>query len=159
MSSRGANVAAAESFAWAAVCSALAAMLAIDPQTISGKLYQSAACEVKGTSDIRRVVFHLDSTQLNSEGSAPWNCDLDTSKFSNGSHTLRARAYDAKGASTSTQITVNIQNGTTGGTSGGTTGTTGPTVSFKTPSDGANLTTAINQSSACEVTGSGISKV
>ena len=123
-------------------------------QTISGSMYQSSACEVKG-SDIRRVVFFLDATQLNTETGSPWNCNLDTRKFPDGSHTLRARAYDARGSSTSAQISVNIQNGTTGG--GGT--ATGPTVSFKAPSDGATITSAINQSSACEVTGSGISKV
>ena len=123
-------------------------------QTVSGSMYQSSACEVKG-SDIRRVVFFLDATQLNTETGSPWNCNLDTRKFPNGSHTLRARAYDARGSSTSAQISVNIQNGTTGG--GGT--ATGPTVSFKAPSDGATITGAIKQSSACEVTGSGISKV
>jgi hypothetical protein len=125
-------------------------------QTISGNLYQSSACEVKG-ANIGRVVFYLDSTQLNTETGSPWNCNLDTRNFSNGSHTLRARAYDAEGTSiTTTQITVNIQNGTT---SGGTSGGSAPTVSFTAPSNGATITSAINQSSACEVTGSGISKV
>jgi hypothetical protein len=86
--------------------------------TISGNLYQSSACEVRGSS-ISRVVFFLDGTQLNTEGSSPWNCNLDTRKFSDGAHTLRAVAYDSAGASASTQIGVTIKTSTD--TGGGTT--------------------------------------
>jgi hypothetical protein len=83
-----------------------------DGQTISGNLYQSSACEVTG-SNINQVVFYLNTTQLNTENYVPWNCNLDTTKFADGTHTLRAVAYDSAGASASTQISVKIQNSST----------------------------------------------
>jgi hypothetical protein len=100
--------------------------------SLSGNVYQNNRCEVKGSNDIRRVVFWLDgSTQLNTEGSAPWNCNVDTTKYYDGAHRLRAVAYDSRGASTATEITVNFSNNnpapSTGGTSGG---TTSPTYSY-----------------------------
>ncbi|HZM33729.1 MAG TPA: heparin lyase I family protein [Burkholderiales bacterium] len=91
--------------------------------TISGNLYQSSECELTGSGNIRRVSFFLDSTQLNTDNSAPWNCDIDTRKFADGTHTLRAVAYDSRGASASTQISVNIKNTTT--STSGTSGTSG----------------------------------
>ena len=88
--------------------------------TLSG-----ASCEAKGSSDIRRVVFWLDgSTQLNTESGAPWNCNVDTRKYPDGAHKLKAVAYDSRGASTAAEISVNFSNGT-GGTSGGTTSPSG----------------------------------
>jgi hypothetical protein len=80
-------------------------------QTLSGTITQSSACEVSGTG-ISRVVFFLDSTQLNTDSTAPWNCDLVTTAFSNAAHTLRAVAYDAAGLSASAQVGIIIQNGT-----------------------------------------------
>ena len=55
-----------------------------DGQTISGSLKQSNAC-------------------------APWQCNLDTTKFSNGTYTLMAVATDNVGATSSTQRTLNIK--------------------------------------------------
>jgi hypothetical protein len=85
-------------------------------QTLSGNIYQSKACEVIG-SNIRRVSFSLVSssgvvTALNNEFYAPWNCNLDTRKFSDGAYTLRAVAYDAANASLTLQRNVIISNGT-----------------------------------------------
>ena len=114
--------------------------------TLSGSI-QSSACEVRG-SKIRRVRFFLGSTALNTESESPWNCNLDTRKFSDGSHTLRAVAYDSAGASRSTQISVNIRNSTSSGS-----------VSFKTPAANGTLSGNISASSACEVVGSNIKGV
>jgi hypothetical protein len=77
--------------------------------TLSGAFSNSAVCELTGTG-ITRVTFFLDGTQLNTEAAAPWNCSIDTRRFSNGSHTLRAVAYNAAGASTTVTRTVNIRN-------------------------------------------------
>ena len=85
--------------------------------TISGDIYQNSRCEVKGSSDIRRVVFWLDGNiQLNTEGSAPWNCNVNTTRYNDGAHRLKAVAYDAQGASSATEISVNFGNGTGGTT-------------------------------------------
>jgi hypothetical protein len=52
----------------------------------------------------------MDRTQLNTEAAAPWQCKLDTRKFANGTHTLRAVAYNSAGASTSVTRTVTVKN-------------------------------------------------
>ena len=46
------------------------------------------------------MVFFMGNTQLNTDNSAPWQCTLDTRQFPNGTHTLRAVAYNSAGAST-----------------------------------------------------------
>ena len=117
--------------------------------TISGTFSNSTGCQVTGTG-IARVVFFMDSTQLNIENSAPWQCQLDTRNFANGSHTLRAVAYNSAGVSTSVTRTVNVQNGTT---SGGPSG-----VTFKAPAAGATISGSLN-GTGCEVTGTGIARV
>jgi hypothetical protein len=100
----------------------------LDGQTVSGDLKRER-CEVIGTN-IRRVIFFVDSARLNLDETAPWQCNLDTRKFSNGAHTLRAVAYDSAGASASAQITLNVQNGAAN---------SAPTVSFTTPSNGQTV--------------------
>ena len=104
-----------------------------DGQTVSGDLKRER-CEVIGTN-IRRVIFFVDSARLNLDENAPWQCNLDTTKFSNGVHTLRAVAYDFAGASASAQITLNIQNGTVN---------SAPTVSFTTPSNGQTVSGSLS---------------
>jgi hypothetical protein len=82
--------------------------------TISGSFSDSSGCQVTGTR-IARVVFFMDNTQLNTENSAPWQCRLDTRNLANGTHTLRAVAYDSAGASTTVTRSVNVQNGSVSG--------------------------------------------
>lgn len=77
--------------------------------TIAGSFSSSSACEVSGTG-IANVVFFIDNTQLNTDASSPWQCTLDTRSVVNGTHTLRAVAYDSAGASTTVTRTVNVQN-------------------------------------------------
>ncbi|MGH8741104.1 MAG: Ig-like domain-containing protein, partial [Burkholderiales bacterium] len=126
--------------------------------TLSGNLYQSSACEVRGTN-IERVRFYLDSTSLNTEETGPWNCNLDTRKFSNGGHTLRAVAYDRYNTARSTSVSVTIQNGTSTPTTPPPTSPTGPSVSWNAPADGATLKGSISMGSTCQVSGTGISRV
>jgi hypothetical protein len=79
--------------------------------TVAGTL-SGAACEASagGTS---RVEFFLGSAPLNVDVASPWNCLLDTTLFTNGSHALKAVAYDKRGRASSAQITINIDNGST----------------------------------------------
>jgi hypothetical protein len=114
--------------------------------TISGSFSDSSGCEVTGTG-IARVVFFMDTTQLNTEYSGPWQCKLDTRKFANGTHTLRATAYNSAGAATTVTRSVNVQNG---GPSG---------VTFTAPAAGATISGSFSDSSGCEVTGTGIARV
>src|SRR6185503_4916666 len=85
--------------------------------TISGSISQTSACEATGTN-IRRIVFSVSSpsgatTALNTEYTAPWNCNIDTRKFADGSYTLKAVAYDGANVSASATRSVTIKNGTT----------------------------------------------
>jgi hypothetical protein len=53
----------------------------------------------------------VDSTILNTESDAPYNCTFDSTKVSDGGHALTAVAYDAAGNSRSASTTVNVANG------------------------------------------------
>jgi hypothetical protein len=90
--------------------------------TLSGTVWASG-CEAlaSDSNGIKQVRFYLDGTALNTEYSAPYNCTLDTRRFADGAHTLKAVATDALGVSTAAQIGVTIKNGTT--TSSGSTST------------------------------------
>ncbi|HWM41957.1 MAG TPA: Ig-like domain-containing protein, partial [Burkholderiales bacterium] len=76
--------------------------------TISGSI-SGTSCAVTGTG-ISRVEFFMDSTLLNTDTSSPWQCTADTRNFSNGTHTLRAVAYNSAGVSTTVTRSVNVQN-------------------------------------------------
>src|SRR5687768_6663670 len=109
-------------------------------ETISGTVGGSD-CEITGNG-IRRVEFSIrpasssvSYTALNIDQDSRWQCSIDTSRFTNGRYTLRARAYDRDTAGTATTVTrtVNISNSTSGG---GTTNTP-PAVSISAPANGA----------------------
>jgi hypothetical protein len=126
--------------------------------TVSG-VKQLEGCYVNGRG-VSRVEFFLDATRLNTDTvmSDGMSCVLDSTKFSNGTHTLKAVAYNSSGSSYTEVIGINIQNATSGGSTGGGTGTA-PSVSFKQPQSGGTLSGALNNSTLCEVAGSGFNKV
>jgi Bacterial Ig domain len=141
--------------------------------TVSGRI-QGTACEALANDDrgIERVVMKVDGTTLNTESDAPWNCSFDSTKVSDGSHTLSATAYDAAGNTRTASVTVSVANKTipvpapspapvpspspapapgpaptpppapTGDT-------TAPSVSWKVPTGGATVSGRI-QGTACE---------
>jgi len=97
--------------------------------TLSGQI-NIADCKVNGTR-IDRVRFHLvnssgTSTFLMEDGNSGYNCYFDSTKFPDGSYTLRAVAYDNKDATATANRSVTLKNGTT---SGGT-ATPAPTPSY-----------------------------
>ena len=123
--------------------------------TMTGNIQQSTSqCQVSGTG-IARVVFFMDATQLNTESGAPYLCNVDTTKFSNGTHTLKAVAYNSSGGSTTITRAVSIQNGT----SGGGTPSGAPTISFTAPAVGGTLSGNVQGPPNCVVTGSNIARV
>ena len=146
--------------------------------TVSGKL-QGAACEVSASDDrdVYRIVFKVDGTTLNTESDAPWNCIFDTTKVTDGSHTVTATAYDAAGNSSSAAQTVNVVNKVVSPgptpepvpaptpeptpTPTPTGDTTAPTVAWQVPTAASTIGGKL-QGSACEVSASddhGVEKV
>jgi hypothetical protein len=109
--------------------------------TISGSISQTSACEATGTN-ISRVVFSVSSssgatTALNTEYTAPWNCNIDTRKFADGSYTLKAVAYDAASVPATATRSVTIKNGTVTNAP--------PSVSLTAPASGATVSgSAVN---------------
>jgi Bacterial Ig domain len=79
--------------------------------TVRGKI-SGAACEVSASDDrgVDRVVMKVDGTTLNTESDAPWNCSFDSTKVSDGSHTLSATAYDAAGNTRTASVSINVAN-------------------------------------------------
>ncbi len=75
--------------------------------TVKGRI-SAAGCLVAASdaSGVDRVVFKVDGTALETERSAPWECDFDSTKVADGAHTLTAIAYD--GAKNSRTATVAI---------------------------------------------------
>jgi hypothetical protein len=57
-----------------------------------------------------KVEFAVDGSVKATDASAPYSVSLDTTKLSNGSHTLSATASGAKGAKATTQVTVKVSN-------------------------------------------------
>jgi hypothetical protein len=101
---------------------------------------------------MKQVRFYLGSTLLNTEGSAPWNCNIDPRKFSAGTYPLKAVATDTKGGTGSAQISVNIG-------SGGTSGNTPPVVSFTAPASGATISGFFDKCAVTATDSDGIKQV
>ncbi|MGQ0651778.1 MAG: Ig-like domain-containing protein, partial [Betaproteobacteria bacterium] len=101
--------------------------------TVSGVL-SGTSCYVAG-SGITRVAFKVDSTALNADTtmSDGMQCVLDTTKLSNGTHTLTATATGSNGATRSDVISINVQNS---GTTTPTPTNAAPAVSFTSPAAG-----------------------
>ena len=128
-------------------------------QTVSGEL---STCEVRGTG-ISKVIFYLDGTEISRDNGAPFNCALDTRKFSNGTHRLLARAYDASG-SVREEVSINIENGTGGGDSGGgdsggSTGDTPPVLSWAAPASGATVSGYLSECQVLVTDSDGVKQV
>jgi hypothetical protein len=59
-----------------------------------------------------KVEFAIDGSVQGADAGAPFAVDLDTTKLSNGSHTLSATAYGSRGVKTTTKVTVKVSNPT-----------------------------------------------
>ena len=72
-----------------------------------------------GISDslsISKIQLYLDSTLYGETSTTPYTFTLDTTKISNGAHTVLVKAFDISGNSASSQITINISNVVTAST-------------------------------------------
>jgi Big-like domain-containing protein len=79
--------------------------------TVRGKI-SGSACEVSAGDDrgVDRVVMKVDGTTLHTESDAPWNCNFDSTKVSDGTHTLSATAYDDAGNNRTASVTITVAN-------------------------------------------------
>lgn len=78
--------------------------------TVSGTL-TGTACEAT-SNGAARVEFFIDNLPLNIDAASPWNCALNTTLLADGSHALKAVAYDKRGRTSNSQISINVANAT-----------------------------------------------
>ena len=76
--------------------------------TVNGTV--SVTVNVNDNVGVAKVEFYVDSTLLSTDITAPFAFLLDTTKFTNGQHTITAIVYDAAGNHASSNIAVNVQN-------------------------------------------------
>lgn len=81
-----------------------------DGATVSGKVTVSASAT--DNVGIAKVVFTVDGTAIATDTAAPYSAIWDTALYVNGSHIVRAKAYDAAGNTRTPQKTVTVQNST-----------------------------------------------
>src|SRR5439155_1239488 len=105
---------------------------------VSGSITVSAGVTIIGSLTVVGVQFELDGANLGAEDtSAPYAVSWDTTRTSNGSHTLIAVARDLLGLRwTSDPVTVTVSNGPPPDT-------TPPTVSITSPSSGSTVSATI----------------
>lgn len=77
-------------------------------QILSGTISFSA--DASDDYGVKNVEFYLGNTLLVSDESAPYSFQLDTSKQSDGSYLLRVKVYDEGGQSSTTDVSVTIDN-------------------------------------------------
>jgi hypothetical protein len=78
-------------------------------QTVSGTVaYAASAGDDVGVS---RVEFFVGANRVLSDLAAPYVGSLDTTTLANGTHTLKAVAYDAQGLSATSQVLITVRNG------------------------------------------------
>ncbi|MHB8841895.1 MAG: S-layer homology domain-containing protein [Candidatus Aquicultor sp.] len=63
-------------------------------------------------SDVSEVLFYMDGSSIETFTVQPYSLTLDTTRYSNFGHTLKARAYDNAGNFSESQINVSIANTT-----------------------------------------------
>ena len=79
--------------------------------TVNGKVTINA--DAKDNVGVTKVEFYVDGANIGTVNKTPYTIDWDTTKVTNGSHILQAKAYDAAGnIGESNKITVNVNNKT-----------------------------------------------
>ena len=81
-------------------------------QTVAGQIGWEVSVSAGSPS---RIDFIVDGSTKFADSSAPYSGTLDTTKLSNGNHTLSATAYGSRGVRTTTQVTVKVSNTTSSG--------------------------------------------
>jgi hypothetical protein len=99
-----------------------------------------AAVDVSASDNVgvSKVELYANGTLVGTDTTSPYNFSWDTTKATNGSATLAAKAFDAAGNTTTASVTVNVSNNTTT-TPSVTSDTTPPTTSISNPTGGATV--------------------
>lgn len=117
----------------------------VNGATVNGTF--SVTAEATDNLGVSRVEFYFDNKLLGSDSSFPYSWPWNTTLYSNGSHTLDAKAYDGAGnQKTSSSITVTVNNTAVD--------TTPPTISSviaSTTSTTATVTWTTNEMSTTQV--------
>ena len=98
--------------------------------TVSGAI--SITADATDNIAVTRVDFSVDGGAVTTDTSAPYANTLDTTTLTNGAYTLNATAFDAAGNSTTTSVTVTVNNTVAD--------TTNPSVTITSPTTGATVT-------------------
>ena len=77
-------------------------------QTVKGNVSVSASAS--DNVRVARVSFYIDGVLYKTDTSAPYSASWQSRKWSNGSHTITARASDAAGNLSEDTHTVTVQN-------------------------------------------------
>jgi hypothetical protein len=69
-----------------------------DGATVAGRLTEGRnSCWLEATGGIVSTANYVDGLLNDVQTRAPWGCEIDTTRYANGSHSLQVRAYDAIG--------------------------------------------------------------
>jgi chitodextrinase len=79
--------------------------------TVSGS--QAVSADASDNVAVAKVDFMVDGSLAASDTSSPYGFAWDTTKLTNGSHTLTANAYDSSNNVSSSSVVVNVSNGDT----------------------------------------------
>ena len=120
--------------------------------TVRGSI--SYAANASDSNGIRYVQFFLNNatSYLRNDTAAPFSGTLNTATLSDGTHRLRAVARAREtGATSTTEVTFTVQNGTTGG---GGTSNSAPSVNLTAPTSGTLSGTMTFAATASDTDGS-----
>ncbi len=117
--------------------------------SVSGSV--SVTASASDNVGVARVEFYMDSTLASTDNASPYAYTWNTATATNGTHGLKAKAFDAAGNST-TSSTVSVT------VSGGISDTTPPTVSLTFPINNATVSGDI-ELAATAADDMGVSKV
>ena len=100
--------------------------------TVSGSV--ALAATASDNVGVTRVEFYADGTLVGTDVSSPYVGTWNATTATPGSHTIQARAYDAAGNTTNSNVSVTVPVPTD---------TTAPTVSITAPASGATVSGSV----------------
>lgn len=122
--------------------------------TVSGTV--NVAATATDNIGVTKVEFLVDGSVKSTDTTSPYTFSLNTASYSNASHTVAAKAYDAVDNTAISSVSVTVKNGSTSSTSpttSGTAATTPKTTATPTTPSGTSTTSS---TSATPTTSNGV---